>query len=116
MGGAVSYHAGLAAEGQVADHYCARGHDVAARRWRGLGGELDLILRRGAEIVFVEVKRAKRHDWALERVTTRQIQRIFDAAGEFLGGEPGGLNTSMRFDVATVDGRGEIRILENAFL
>jgi len=56
MSGAISYHAGYAAEEIVADHYWRRGRSVVARRWRGRGGEVDLITRDGDSIVFVEVR------------------------------------------------------------
>ncbi len=114
MSGAMSYHSGLAAEGQVAAQYQARNHSVAARRWRGASGEIDLILRQGALVVFVEVKRADNFARAAERLSRTQMQRIWNAASEFLAGEPAGQDTDVRFDVALVDGRGCIRIVENA--
>jgi putative endonuclease len=52
---------------------------------------------------------------AAERLGPRQMARIYGAASEFIGGEPAGQLTPVRFDVALVDGRGQIEILENAF-
>ena len=52
MSGATSYHSGLAAEGQVAAYYQANNHSIAARRWRGISGEIDLILRHRATVVL----------------------------------------------------------------
>lgn len=115
MDGLVSYHAGLAAETAVARHYARSGRPVAATRWRGTGGEIDLIARDGAEVIFIEVKKARTHAYAAERVTERQMRRIMDAASEFLAGEPAGQGTAVRFDVALVDVRGQIDIIENAF-
>lgn len=114
MSGAMSYHSGLAAEGQVAAHYQANDHTIAARRWRGLTGEIDLIFRKGASVIFVEVKRAESFARAVERLSQAQMQRIWNTASEFLAGEPAGQDTEVRFDVALVDGRGCIRIIENA--
>ena len=114
MSGAVSYHSGLAAEESVARHYQGRGHDVAARRWRSEAGEIDLILRKGEEVIFVEVKKARSHAEAAWRLTRRQMRRLLDAANLFLGGEPRGLDSPARFDVALVDGAGRIDIIENA--
>lgn len=114
MSGALSYHAGLSAEDQVARDYQRRGYPVAAQRWRGKGGEIDLITRDGEGFVFVEVKKSRSHARAAERLSMRQIRRLHDAASEFLALSPQGLNTRARFDLALVDGQGRIEILENA--
>jgi len=50
---------GERAEEIVADDYRSRGYTVAERRWRGGGGELDLVCRRDDEIVMVEIKAAR---------------------------------------------------------
>lgn len=115
MSGARSYHAGYAAEDSVARHYVHAGQVIAARRWRGRRGEIDLVVRNGAEVIFIEVKAASTHARAAERLGRRQQLRIYDAAAEFLAGEPGGSLTEARFDVALVDGMGRVQILENAF-
>lgn len=115
MGGAVSYHAGLAAEDQVAQLYLRSGRQVCARRWRGSAGEIDLIARNGAEVIFIEVKKSATHALAAEHLTQRQMTRIYNSASEFLAGEPAGQLTESRFDVALVDDAGRIEILENAF-
>ena len=114
MTGAVSYYSGLQAEDQVARHYGVTGRTLAARRWRGKAGEIDLIFREGAGLVFVEVKRAASFARAAERLGARQMRRIYGAASEFLAGEPNGQNTDVRFDVALVNGQGAIDIIENA--
>lgn len=116
MGGAMSYHAGLAAEHQVAAHYQLAGRKIAAHRWRGrYGGEIDLIAREGDKIIFIEVKRAETHAWAVERVTQRQLRRICISADEFVSGQPECANLDRRFDIALVDAMGRIEVLENAF-
>lgn len=113
--GARAHLSGLAAEEAVAEHYARAGRPVAARRWRGREGEIDLVARDGEGYIFVEVKRARSFAEAAERVTPRQIGRILAAALEFLIGNPRGMNVEMRFDVALVDGAGRISIVENAF-
>jgi putative endonuclease len=115
MSGARSYHAGLAAEDQVAQFYMRSGRAICARRWRGSAGEIDLIARDGAEVIFIEVKQSKTHAQAAEHLTSRQMARIYNAASEFLAGEPKGQLTDVRFDVALVDGAGRIEVLENVF-
>ncbi len=96
--------------------YLREGCTLVARRWRGRGGEIDLVLREGVTVVFVEVKRAATHAAAAERIGGRQAVRLHAAAEEFLASEPGGAASETRFDVALVDGAGRIEILPNAFL
>jgi putative endonuclease len=115
MSGSVSYHAGLAAEGMVARYYQMSGRAIAAQRWRGLSGEIDLVARDGAQVIFIEVKQSDTHAHAAEHLSARQVARIYGAAAEFLEGEPAGQLTEARFDVALVDGQGRINVLENAF-
>jgi putative endonuclease len=107
--------AGHAAEAAVLRSYHARGAGVVARRWRGQGGEIDLVLRDGADLVFVEVKQARSFARAAERLTPRQVARIMSAASEFLGTQPEGQATAVRFDLATVDATGRAEIREAAF-
>jgi putative endonuclease len=115
LSGAVSYHAGQAAEAQVAKEYTRRGHVVEARRWRGSGGEIDLILRDGQALIFVEVKKARDFARAATRLSPAQVQRIHATASEFLANEPNGQDTDLRFDLALVDAIGRTEIIENAF-
>lgn len=72
-------------------------------------------MRVGAVIVFVEVKKSKSFASAAERVSPRQMQRIYQTAAEFLAGEPMGQDTDARFDVALVNEVGAVHILKNAF-
>jgi len=113
--GRANYHAGHAAEASVARHYEARGIAICARNWRGPSGEIDLIGRRGAEVIFVEVKQSRSHDLAASHLSPGQIRRIFASVDEFLAGEPAGLMTDVRIDLALVDGQGRIEVVENAF-
>jgi len=96
--------------------YLRRGFEVAARRWRGPGGEIDLILRMADQILFVEVKAAETHAIAAERVSPRQARRIAASASAFLAGEPRGQDTDVSFEVALVDRMGRIEIVKNAFV
>ncbi|MEZ5913287.1 MAG: YraN family protein [Paracoccaceae bacterium] len=114
MSGATSYHAGLAAEEIVKARYASLGMTHAASRWRGRGGEIDLIFRDGRALIFVEVKASKTLDAAAARLSPRQAQRIMDAAQEYAGGEPQGLLSDMRVDLACVDAQGRVAIIENA--
>lgn len=114
MSGLTSYHAGLAAEETVAEQYRRQGMEMAARRWRGRAGEIDIIARNGAQVIFIEVKKSSTFARAAEALTQRQARRIYAAGAEFLAGEPLGQNTEVRFDVALVNVHGEVDVIENA--
>jgi putative endonuclease len=113
--GAMAYHAGLSAEDRISTDYERRGFPVAQRRWRGRGGEIDLIAHDGDGLVFVEVKQSRSFDDAVQHVSHRQMKRLYASAEEYLGDMPRGSLTDVRFDVALVNGQGEVRIIENAF-
>lgn len=112
--GQINYRAGLAAEAQVADHFLRAGLPVRERRWRGPGGEIDLICGDEAGLVFVEVKKGRDHAGALARVTRRQLDRIRTSAEAYAARMPRGSLTDMRIDLALVDATGRIEIIENA--
>lgn len=113
--GQMAHHGGDAAEQCIARHYEQLGYVLVDTRWRGPGGEIDLILRRDAGVVFVEVKKAGTIAGAAERIGARQMARIRLSAERFLDGEPLGQLTESRFDVALMDATGAVEILENAF-
>ena len=114
--GLTNYHSGLAAETSVERACVESGAVLVERRWRGAAGEVDLILRDGDELVFVEVKKSKDFARAAERVSKRQLARIATTAEEYLGTQPQGALTAMRIDVALVNDLGAVEILQNVML
>lgn len=115
MSGAVNHRAGLSAEQSVARYYERAGRVIAETRWRGPAGEIDLIARAGAEVIFIEVKQSRTIAHAAQQLSPRQMARICASASAFLAGEPAGQDTAARFDVALVDEQGRIEVIENAF-
>ncbi len=113
--GRMSYEAGLAAEERILSDYERRGFPVHDRRWRGGRGEIDIVLRDGERLIFVEVKQSRTFDNALAHLTEGQIARLYASAEEYIASTPMGSLTDVRFDVALVNQHGEFRILENAF-
>ena len=113
--GSMSYHAGLAAEGRIAQDYARRGFALARQRWRGKSGEIDLIVRDGDGLIFVEVKQSRDFERAALALGAAQMRRLYRSAEEYLGTQPNGSLTEVRFDVALVNGHGEMNIIENAF-
>jgi putative endonuclease len=88
---------------------------VVHLRWRGNSGEIDLILRDGHGFICVEVKKSASFERAALRISEAQTERIRAAAEEFLGTQPQGLLTDIRFDAALLDAHGCVQIIENAF-
>lgn len=62
---------------------------------------------------MVEVKSGPTHDKASEHFQARQMHRVFQTAIEFVAGQPLGLNTDMRVDLALVDQSGHVKVIEN---
>ena len=111
----MSYQAGLAAEGITERHYQTQGYGTLEKRWRGEGGEIDLIMQRGSLTVFIEVKKAKCFATAAARLTPRQMGRIAQSAEAYTAHLPLGRLSELRIDVALVSNNGQIEVIENAF-
>ena len=113
--GVAAHASGHAAERRVAERYAERGCTILERCWRSPAGEVDLILRDGEAVVFVEVKKSETHDIAAQRISRRQMDRICQAALLYTDCLPTGGLTELRFDAALVDAGGRVQIVENAF-
>lgn len=112
--GQLSYHKGVCAEQSVAAAYVGQGAEWLEERWRGVGGEIDLIFRQKGVYVFCEVKAAVSFDDAMRRLHLPQVRRIHAAASEYLASTPNGQLSEVRFDFAVVNGNGEVVIRQNA--
>ena len=97
-------------------HYRRRGYRILGTNvWIG-GYELDLVVRRGRRLAFVEVK-AKSGDRLgdpLEMVTVEKQRRLRRAAEAWLAAHPERAGLEARFDVVAVRG-GRVDRLANAF-
>ena len=98
----VAFRLGLSAESRAAALLLAKGYRIVARRWRSPVGEIDLVVRRGHLLVFVEVKARGRFDDAAEAVTERQRRRIVAAAEAWLASHADDLACDIRFDAVLV--------------
>jgi putative endonuclease len=94
-------------ERRAARHYRLRGYRVLGTNvWAG-GNELDLIVRRGRRLTFVEVKRKRGPGYGdpLEMVGPEKVRRIRRAAEVWLAGHPEAAGLDLGFEVAAVRGR-----------
>ena len=90
-----------AAESRARRHYRLRGYRILDTNvWCG-GYELDLVVRRGAWLVFCEVKSKSGRRWGdpLEMVTAEKERRLRQAAGVWLARHPEHRGCRIRFDV-----------------
>lgn len=110
--GARAYLSGLAAEEAVCRLYLAAGYDLVASRKRCPEGEIDLLLRRGSQLVAVEVKCGPTHDQANDHATPAQLRRVSLACERCMLDMAGDGVDDMRLDLALVDGQGRIQVLE----
>ncbi len=79
-----------------------KGFRPLARRYKTPLGEIDLIVKRGRMIAFVEVKaRALQRD-ALESVGPQSERRIADAADLWLAKHPAASGLNLRYDMVLV--------------
>lgn len=90
-----------------------------ARRYRWRGGEIDLIVRDGRVVAFVEVKarRGRRYGSGAEALTEHKRRRLRATAGHFLSHSDVG-PSPCRFDLVSVelsDGRATVRWIRDAF-
>jgi len=83
-----------------------RGLTCLARNVRYRVGELDLVMRDGAVVVFVEVRfrRPSRFGTAAASVDIRKQQRLIRAAHCWIGHSVRGTLPVCRFDVLAIDG------------
>lgn len=108
-------HDGAQAEERAARYLASRGLDILARNYRTRLGEIDLIARDGAVLVFVEVRRranSTRFGGAAGSIDARKRRRLEAAARHYLSRlreEP-----ACRFDVVAMQGD-ECTWLRDAF-
>jgi putative endonuclease len=112
--GQTNYRFGHAAEGQVEGAYLRTGHRLRNRRWRGGVGEIDLVMEKAKEIVFVEVKASRTHERAAASLSRRPDRPPAAKRRGLYRTIALRILTPMRFDVALVDGRGRVDVIENA--
>ena len=110
-----AFRVGLSAESRAAAYLTGHGYAIAARRFKSRVGEVDLVARRGAELVFVEVKARNRLDDAALSVTPRQQKRIVAAAEAWLADHPDDGLRDIRFDVILVARNGRTQHITAAF-
>jgi putative endonuclease len=88
----------------AARHYRLRGYRIVDANARAGGHELDLVVRRGRRLVFVEVKERARDGYggpvaAVDREKRRRVRR---AAASWLQAHPETAELEIGFEVAAI--------------
>ena len=92
-----------------------KGYRLIARRARTPVGEIDLIMRRGSRLAFIEVKTRARSEDALSAITPRQHQRLRRAAEAWLARHPVDGVRDFGFDLVAIVPRRRPRHLKDIF-
>jgi putative endonuclease len=107
---------GALGEELAAKHLAASGYRLLHRNWRWRRGELDLVVEKDGEIVFVEVKARRSHTFGTpeEAVTRAKQRKLVQTAYAYLARERR-QNAPWRIDVIALDlsAQGEVIRLEH---
>lgn len=106
---------GERAEQQAKAFLQHKGLTIESHNYRCRTGEIDLIMRDGETLVFVEVRFRRNTDYggALTSVDTRKQQKLTRAANHYL--MTSGWQGPCRFDVVGIDAGSETQWIRNAF-
>ena len=104
---------GAEAEAQAQHWLSQRGLTLVEKNYRCKVGEIDLIMRDGRTLVFVEVRyrRQNRFGGGLESVDWRKQRKLLLAARHFLAYRKQCVNLPCRFDVLAASGGSEYKQL-----
>jgi putative endonuclease len=93
----------------------SRGLRILARNWRCRFGEIDLVAKEGAAVVFVEVRMRSSASFggAAESIGQAKRRRLIAAANLYLATR--GIDAPCRFDAVLIGADGGLRWLRDAF-
>lgn len=103
------------AEGVAKRYLEARGYRILTQNYRTRQGEIDLVMRHGPTLIFVEVRQRSRSDYGYggpaESIGFRKRRRLRLAAQHYLAFRCSDPDRLARFDaVLLTGGRGRYRI------
>jgi putative endonuclease len=107
---------GMLAESIALEYLQENGLTVITQNYHSKGGEIDLIMRDGNDLVFVEVRYRKNNAFGspIETVTRQKQQRIIHTAQYYLQHHPH-INLCCRFDIVGISENMPLTWLKNAF-
>jgi putative endonuclease len=108
---------GKQAESAALHYLKNQGLQLLAQNYRCYHGEIDLIMRDAAVLVFIEVRWRKNSVFgdAIASITPNKVRRICHTAQHYLQNHPHFLEIDSRFDVIGIAPPKKIRWLQDAF-
>jgi len=110
-----SYQKGIWSEKFAKAYFMSKGYFVLAERYKTPYGEIDLILKRGKKIIFLEVKMRQTIENALESIHKRNQMRVLDAAKLYLAQNPIYNDYELSFDALALAPYSWPRHISNAW-
>lgn len=110
-----NHQRGLLAETMALVWLMLKGYWPIATRYKTPVGEIDLVMKRGKQLVFVEVKARKQYSDAAEAVHSKNQARVVRAAHYYLQSHPQYAYCNLRFDVCAIAWYRLPKHLSNAF-
>lgn len=97
-----NHHRGMRAEWLAAVWLLLKAYRLVAWRYKTPVGEIDLVMRRGKALVFIEVKARKTRAEAAAAIHRNNQQRVVRAAQYYLVAHPPRPQTIIRFDAVLI--------------
>lgn len=109
---------GERAEEMVKAYLLTQGLTWVTSRYRTRFGEIDLVMRDQAYLVFVEVRfrQSRAFGMALESITPQKKRKLWLTASSYLSSQRAHLREAVRFDVVSLQGdNNEMEWIQDAF-
>lgn len=97
-----NHRRGILAEYGALLYLMLKGYRLVTMRYKTKLGEIDLIMRRGKTLAFIEVKARATHADAAHAIHSKNQSRVMQAAQMFLTNHPAYAQYQVRFDAVLI--------------
>jgi len=107
---------GTIIENAVCEYLKSKGYTIIMQNYRCKLGEIDIIAKENAVLVFIEVKYRKNvtSGYPEESVNFTKQRKIINSSLKYIQENHIFLNTNFRYDVVSITGN-KVKIIRNAF-
>jgi putative endonuclease len=102
MNRTTNHRNGIRAEYAALAYLTLKGYRLITMRYKTKLGEIDLVMRRGKTLAFIEVKARTTHADAAHAIHTKNQARVMQAAQMFLAAHPHYHEYEVRFDALLI--------------